>query len=88
MRLICKLVLALIILLTLLITLITLFFFAFNLTVASVCNLSDQFGSTPDFTTYFNSTDSNLVSMANKCIGSNATGDIFAVINISSFDGL
>ena len=88
MRMVCKLVLAFIILLTLLITLITLFFFLLNLSVSTVCNLSDQFANTPDFTNYFNTTDSNLVSMANICIGSKATGDIFSVINISSFDGL
>ena len=43
MRVICKIILAFIILLTLCITLITLFFYAFNLTVATICNVSDAF---------------------------------------------
>lgn len=77
-----------IVLLTLLITLITLFFFGFNLIISTVCNLAQNFSDTADFTNYFNSTDSNLVSLANKCMGANATGDFFDVINISSFDGL
>ena len=88
MRLSCKIILAFVILLTLLITLITLFFYAFNLTVASVCNISDQFHQTADFSPYFNTDDSQLVVLANKCLGSNANGDLFAVINISSFSGI
>lgn len=43
MRFPCKIILAFVILLTLLITLITLFFFAFNLTVATICNVSNAF---------------------------------------------
>jgi hypothetical protein len=58
MRIACKIVLAFIILLTLLITLITLFVYAFNLTVATVCNVSDAFTITEDFTPYFNTNDS------------------------------
>ena len=58
MRVACKIVLAFIILLTLLITLITLFFYAFTLTVDTVCNVSDAFYQTADFTQYFNTTDS------------------------------
>lgn len=88
MRVICKIILAFVILLTLLITLITLFIFAFNLAISTLCNVSDQFYQTADFTPYFNTTDSQLVQLANKCIGQNANGDLFAVINISSFDGV
>jgi CHASE3 domain sensor protein len=88
MRIPCKIILAFIILLTLCITLITLFLYAFNLTVATVCNVTNAFFSTLDFAQYFNTTDSQLVQLANKCLGSNANGDIFAVINISQFQGL
>lgn len=84
----CKIILVFVILLTLLITLITLFFYAFNLTVSTVCNVSNAFSETEDFTSYFNSTDGQLVQLANKCLGSKADGDIFAVINISQFSGL
>ena len=58
MRVACKIILAFIILLTLCITLITLFLFAFNLIVSTVCNISDAFYKTADFTPYFNTTDS------------------------------
>lgn len=58
MRVVCKIILAFIILLTLCITLITLFFYLFNLTVATICNVTDAFYQTSDFTPYFNTTDS------------------------------
>jgi hypothetical protein len=88
MRLFCKILLAFIILLTLLITLITLFIYAFNLAIGTICNVSDEFIKTKDFTPYFNTDDSLLASLANNCLGSDAKGDIFAVIKVDAFTGL
>ena len=88
MRVACKIILAVVMLLTLAISLITLFMYFFNLTVSTVCNVADTFYTVSDFTQYFNTTDFQLVQLANKCIGQNANGDLFAVINISQFSGL
>lgn len=88
MRMVCKILLAFIILLTLLITLITLFIYAFNLAVSTVCNISNDFSLTKEFSPYFNTDDSQLVALANNCLGGEASGDLFKVINVDAFDGL
>ena len=58
MRLFCKILLAFIILLTLLITLITLFIYIFNLGVATLCNITNEFNMTKEFSPYFNTDNS------------------------------
>jgi uncharacterized protein YpmS len=88
MRLVCKILLAFIILLTLLVTLITLFIYFFNLAVATLCNVSNDFNITKEFSPYFNTDDSQLVALANHCLGSTADGDLFKVIKVDAFSGL
>ena len=88
MRMICKILLAFIILLTLLVTLITLFIYGFNLAVSTLCNISNEFSLTEEFSPFFNTDDSQLVALANQCLGKKADGDLFKVINVDAFNGL
>lgn len=69
MRFLCKILLAVIIFLTLIITLISIFFLLFNFLVSTFCNITHEFASITDFSPYFSTTESQLVRLANTCIG-------------------
>ena len=73
---------------TLLFGLILIFVLIFNIFVNTFCSFIHAFTSVDDFSVYFNSTDTSLVKYLNLCLGSNATGKLFDVINVSDFDGL